>query len=248
MLRLARQQMTSLQQVMLDRFQRGLVAHSEEYFPVHWRVIGAEQMAEVVRLGVRRALDLGYQTERDGYLFHSLMLYFGSHFDTDPQYPWLANALADDSIGSRSQRLTNAHQAAMDFLDDVAGSQGELMAAALQSLRSTVLPELRREPKVNFEYLLSVLKSAWPRKVERVGEQGVRGLAESVMRVAPTVGLKSPAGACLYVIACFFFGHGLERDPQFPWVGRLIGQPGRTDSPARSFQDLFAMHLDALEA
>jgi hypothetical protein len=239
--------MTSLQQVMLDRFQRGLAAHIEEHFRVHWRVLGAQQMAEVIQFGVRRAQDLAYRTERDGYLFHSLMLYFGSHFDTDPQYPWLSKALADDAIGSRSQRLANAYDAAMDFLDSVAGPHGEHMAVALRRLQSTVLPELRREPKVNFEYLLSMLRATWPEKVERVGEQSLRELAESVMPVARSIGLKTPASAWLYVIACFFFGHGLERDPQFPWVGRP-GPVGRGDGAARSFQDSFEMHLRALEA
>jgi hypothetical protein len=240
--------MKSLQRVMLDRFEHRLLAHIEEYFPTHWRVIGAKQMAEVVRFGVRRAQELGYRTERDGYLFHSLMLYLGSHFDTDPQYPWLANVLTNEAIGSRSERLANAHDAAMEFLDGAAGTQGELMATALQRLQSTLIPQLRCEREANFEYLLHSLKLVWPQKVERVGDQGVRALAQSVMPAAQSMGMRSSTNACLYVIACFFFGHGLARDPQFPWVGELLSQASPADGSAKNFADRFGAHLRALEA
>lgn len=233
---------------MLDRFEHRLLAHIEQYFPTHWRVVGAEQMAEVVHFGVRRAQELGYRTERDGYLFHGLMLYLGSHFDTDPQYPWLANALADEAIGSRSERLTNAHDAAMEFLDGTAGPQGELMATALQRLQSTLIPELRREREVNFDYLLHSLKVAWPQKVERVGDQGLRALTQTVMPAAQRIGMRSSTNACLYVVACFFFGHGFARDPQFPWVGQLLSQPAPAEGSAKTFADQFDTHLRALEA
>ena len=233
---------------MLDSFERRLLAHIEEYFPTHWRVVGAEQMAAVVRFGVRRARDLGYRTERDGYLFHSLMLYLGSHFDTDPQYPWLASALADEAIGSRSERLTNAHDVAMEFLEGAAGSQGELMATALQRLQPTLIPELRAEREVNFDYLLDSLKVAWPQKVDRVGEQGLRALAQSVMPAAQRIGMRSSTNACLFVVACFFFGHGFARDPQFPWVGQLASQATPAEGSAKSFADRFDAHLRALEA
>jgi hypothetical protein len=239
--------MKCLQQVMLDRFERRLLAHIEQYFPTHWRVVGAEQMAEVVRFGVRRAQSLGYTTERDGYLFHSLMLYLGSHFDTDPQYPWLTNALADEAVGSRSERLWNAHDAAMEFLDGVAGPQGEHMAAALRRVYSEVMPELRRAGEVNFQYVLSMLNAIWPQKIERVGEQAVRGLVQSVMPAAKRLGLNSAAGAGQYVVACFLFGHGMERDPQFPWVGDLLSNSVQCDGPSKSFPNMFDMHLKALE-
>jgi hypothetical protein len=247
-LKISQQQMKCLQQVMLDRFERRLLAHIEQYFPTHWRVVGAEQMAEVVRFGVHRARELGCHTERDGYLLHSLMLYLGSHFDTDPQYPWLGSVLADETIASRSERLANAHDAAMEFLDSVAGPQGELMATALQRLQSTLIPELRREREANFGYLLHSLKLAWPQKVDRVGEQGLRALAQSVMPAAQRIGMRSSPNACLYVVACFFFGHGLARDPQFPWAGRLLSKTTLANGSAQSFADQFDAHLRALEA
>jgi hypothetical protein len=247
MLLIALEQIRRFEHVMLEGFERRLLAHIEEHFPTHWRVVGAAQMGQVVRFGISRARSAGLQTERDGYLFHSLMLSLGSHFDTDPQYPWLAGALGNDAVGSRSERLVNAHDAAVAYLVKVAGPQGQQMTAALRRLRSTVIPELRHAAQVNFDYLLSVLRMIWPQKVEHLGEQAVRSLAHAVMPVARKGGLTSSAGACLYVIACFMFGHGLHRDPQFPWVAQALSRDLSKDRAAKGFEESFAAHLAALE-
>ena len=247
MFAIARAQLTRLQERMLERFEQRLVAHIEEHFPVHWRVIGAKRMLDVVRFGIRRTREAGYRTERDGYLFMSLMLQFGSYFDSDPQYPWLAGALASETVASRSERLVNAHDAAIDYLDRVAGDRGQHMAAALQRVRWTLIPELLRGPAVNFQYLLDMLSAAWPQKVPQLGEQPVRLLAQSVMSSARDGGLTTPAAACLYVVACFLFGHGLDRDPQFPWAGTVLAQRAPADRAMNAFAKALEAQLAALE-
>jgi hypothetical protein len=232
---------------MLDKFERGLCRHIEEHFPTHWRVMGAAQMAEVVRFGVGRAKHAGYRSERDGYLFNSLMLSFGSHFDTDPQYPWLVKALMDDTVGPRSQRLLNAHDAAMRYLDAVAGERGEHMAAALQRVKSTVIPELGCGPRVNFDYVLGILDLIWPQKVAQLGESALRALAQSVIPDAKCIGLTSPASACMYVVACFMFGHGLMRDPQFPWAASIRSKVVPAQDGTKLFREALVAQLAALE-
>ena len=226
---------------MLGVFGRRLQAHSAEHFPTHWRVIGATQMEQVVQFGIRRALESGYPSKRDGYMFHALMLQFGSYFDTDPQYPWLAKALLDDTNDSRSERLAGAYDAAIDYLDKVAGAQGEHMRAAIQRLRLRVIPELREAPRGHFDYLLNLLDVTWPQKLALMGGQTLRSLAESVIPIAKANGLTTFGGACLYTIACFIFGHGLQRDPQFPWARQSLSL-GLSGEPARK---AFAQSLEA---
>lgn len=247
MLTIADKQMKHFEHVMLGVFERGLQAHSAEHFSTHWRVIGATQMEQVVQFGIRRALEAGYRSERDGYMFHSLMLQFGSYFDTDPQYPWLAKALSDDTMDSRSERMGKAYDAAMDYLDQIAGPQGQHMQAALHRLRWTVMPELRETTQGHFDHLFNMLHVTWPQKLALVGGQTLRSLAESVVPVAKASGLTTFAGACLYTIACFVFGHGLDRDPQFPWAQRSLSL-GLSGEPAmKAFGQSLEAQLAALD-
>jgi len=244
---LTRKQIKHFEHVMLSVFGRGLRAHSAEHFPTHWRVIGATQMEQVVQFGIRRALESGYRSERDGYMFHSLMLQLGSYFDTDPQYPWLAKALLDDTLGSRSERLANAYDAAIDYLDRVAGAQGQHMRAAVHRLRWTVMPELREAPRGHFDDLLNLLEVTWPQKLALIGGQTLRSLAESVIPIAKAGGLTTFGGACLYTIACFIFGHGLHHDPQFSWARQSLSL-GLSGEPAmNAFAQSLEVQLAALD-
>jgi len=232
---------------MLNVFERGLRAHSAKHFPTHWRVIGAAQMDQVVQFAIRRAREAGYRSERDGYLFHSLMLRFGSYFDSDPQYPWLGKALLDDTIGSPSERLGSAYDAAIKYLDKVAGPQGQHIGAAVHRLRGTVLHELRTARQADFQYLLNLAHITWPQKLALMGAQTLRSLAQSVIPLARASGLTTFGGASLYTIACFMFGHGLQRDPQFPWVRQTLSQGLCGDQAMKAFAQSFEAQLAALD-
>ena len=247
LLTIAGKQVRQFEHAMLGVFERGLQAHSAEHFPTHWRVIGADRMKQVVQFGIRRALEAGYRSERDGYMFHSLMLRFGSYFDTDPQYPWLANALSDDSIASRSARLGKAYDAAIDYLESVAGPQGQHMQAAVHRLRWTAIPELRGKTPANFDYLLDLLKAVWPQKLVLVGGETLRSLAASVVPAAKAGGLTTFSGACLYTIACFMFGHGLHRDPQFPWARQSLSLGLSGEAATKAFAQSLDTQLAALD-
>jgi len=239
--------MEHFERVMFSAFERGLRAHSAQHFPTHWRVIGATQMEQVVQFGIRRALEAGYRSERDGYMFHSLMLQLGCYFDTDPQYPWIAMALLDEKIESRSERLANAYDMALDYLDRVAGAQGQHLQAALHRLRWTVMPELCAGPRGHFDDFVNLLQVIWPQKLALTDEKTLRSLAESVIPIATASGLTTFGGECLYTIACFMFGHGLQRDPQFPWARQCLSL-GLSGEPAmRTFAQSLEAQLAALD-
>ena len=157
---------------------------------------------------------------------------FGKSLRHGSADPWLASALADEAIGSRSERLTNAHDVAMEFLEGAAGSQGELMATALQRLQTTLIPELRAEREVNFDDPLDSLKVAWPQKVDRVGEAGPEHWRNRSMRQpSNALGCEARRTRTPFVVACFFFGHGFARHRHFR-VGQFALKPTPAEGSA----------------
>jgi len=243
------EQMKSLDAIMLERFESHLVEHVQEHFPTHSHVIGPEQLRKVAQLCIARARAGGYRMERDAFMFLSLMLYLGSHFDSDPQYASVVAALRDDAIGQASDRLEAAYDAVTTYLDEVAGAEGEHVSTAVQRVLSTVVPELRAAPAVNYDYVLQMLDWIWPQKFAHLGEARIRELVQSVLPVAKENGIATPAGACLYVVASFLFGHALERDPQFPWVAQIMSEPGSAQiSKAARFEQAFTAQLAAIAA
>jgi hypothetical protein len=247
MLTVRAEQLTRLEAVMLDQFELRLLDHVREHFPTHWRVIGAEQMRKVVHSGINRARDGGYPTQRDAFMFVSLMLYLGSYFENDPQYPWLAAKLAHDAVGRRSERLENAFDAAIDFVKTAAGANGEHRKAAYARANGALFHELKQPDRINSEYVLSTLYWLWPKKYDAVGEQGLRTLMNAVVPTARRLGIATPEGALLFVVAAFLLGHRANDDAQFPWLAQALAQQARA-APATSdaLQQALATHLVAV--
>jgi len=109
------------------------------------------------------------------------------------------------------------------------------------------LPELRAAPQAHFDYLLNLLHVTWPQKLSLMGGQTLRSLAESVIPLAKASGLTTFGGACLYTIACFMFGHGLQRDPQFPWARQSLSLGLSVEQAMKAFAQSFEAQLAALD-
>ena len=58
-------------------------------------IIRKEQMRKAIHFGTGQTFSHGFNFRGPVRLYLELMVLFGSHFDTDPQYPWAARILAD---------------------------------------------------------------------------------------------------------------------------------------------------------
>jgi hypothetical protein len=236
------EQMQRIEAVMLNSFEGRVLEHIRQYFPTHWRVIGPQQMQQVVSSGLKRARDGGYPAERDGYMFVTLMLFFGSHFADDPQYPWLAATLNSNAPAESSVRLENAFDAAMAFLSEAGGPHHEHRIEAYARARTTLLQELESAPQISSDYVLNTLKWIWPQKYQLVGERDLRRLMQSVVKKGASRGVGSSDSALVRVVASFLFGHGIAEDRQFPALAGVLSQ----QSNSRQLREALIAQLAAL--
>ena len=130
MVQITRDEMESLRQHSLRRFDDGLIEHIARYFARHYRLMGTERVRSLVIQGRKAALVYGLETEREIYLYVSLMLYLGSNFDTDPQLPWAQARLTDGGIPSPWRRIETAFDEGLAYLDLVLGVETELFEDA----------------------------------------------------------------------------------------------------------------------
>src|SRR5258708_1898210 len=85
-------------------FETEMVVHLAEFSPLLSKTAGEEQMRKTIRLGIAQASSHGLTNRGPVRLYLELMLLFGSHFDTDPQYPWATAILKNLSAGDQMQR------------------------------------------------------------------------------------------------------------------------------------------------
>lgn len=212
-------QMVELGQSAQGAFEQRLLSHIQENFPVHWREVGPERLREVIHLGMANAAKYGLQSQREIYLFVSLMLYFGSSFDTDFQLPW-ADGLTNSSEPDPFARIDATYNEALKYLDRVAGPDGKHTSMAIERFTQS-LPRLRS----SIDTLPEMLARIHPQKYAELTPAQISSLAQQ----GPECGFDAPAVAREATLVCgalaLLLGHGFAHDPQFSWIKDLPQDP-----------------------
>jgi hypothetical protein len=236
MLKIRKEQMDELAKVSLGNFENGMVGHVKRFFPKYHDVMGEPAVRKTIRYGVDRAEAYGFTAERDVCQYINLMFLLGSDFDADIQLPWLAAIFGDASIKEPGERMDRAYDAAMIYLDDVAGAENEYAGQALRSVREFPFEEIPPSATGTAEDRIDrALGRIWPRKYARLGGASVRGLVRDGMRRAQGHGVTGDRGVAIFVVFMFLAGSGFDRDPQFPWAEAILTDRSLPDPSAKVY-------------
>lgn len=100
----------------IEAFRRGLVDHAHRFFPRHCSALGEDGLDEWIEIGLERAREHGFSSERDLCKYLNLTFTFGSDFDSDPTLIWAREALS--SGGLATPRMDRLYAAALDHHRD----------------------------------------------------------------------------------------------------------------------------------
>jgi len=104
MLTIRNSQMRVITAPKIEAFVERVRHHLAKCFPDAYRAIGGGAMAAHIRHGIERATRYGFASQREIVLYINLMFVFGSDFDKDPDFPWAADILDDNTL-PQSQRM-----------------------------------------------------------------------------------------------------------------------------------------------
>lgn len=236
MLRIRKEQYEELGKISLKRFEDSMVKHIREFFPEHYECLGEPVVLNVIEYGVDRAEAHGFETEPDVNMYIDLMLLLGSHFDTDPQLPWAAAILGDESIGDPVVRAEKLYDMAVEYLERIEGSNDEYLVIAIDEFSDIPFEEL---PLDDIDYVetatIAYLQRIWPEKCQVVGLAALRNLIQYGEESAQRYKITGQRGVTLYTILMLMLGSSFDTDPQFPWAwsvlkdGYMINKAARID-------------------
>ena len=86
-------------------------------FPEKYEYIGEDCVNGLIQLGVESAKRYEITGERGLAVYIGLMFILGSGFDNDPQFPWAAEILNDETITDQIERVNGLRSAAMLALE-----------------------------------------------------------------------------------------------------------------------------------
>ena len=225
------EQMETFEQAARQRFEEEMVEHSKNFAPPICEVIGDEQLRVALRAAMARADSYGFTYRGPIRLFIEMMFLCGSSFDTDPQYPAIAQVLR--SSVDQMQRAEQIHEGYLDYFETVSGPDAENVHTALKDLLA-----FARTP-VTFSNdfasdILQEMNRIFPQKAAYVGEPGVRALIDEAIKEAQQYHFPTIRETALLVILKFGFGHGCTDDPLYPWISRTLRDEKIVDPVARA--------------
>ncbi len=230
-------QMQALRDASQSDFESRLARHLTQLFPRHERRLGPENFTAVIGYSIRRAAELGFNTERAVCRVAELMFYFGAHFDTDPQYPWAAEYLIAHPGPAEPGRSGGLHDLGMKNWAEIAGPENRYLLDAIRRVRENPLDLIRSAsvPTLGTGLPLA-FERLYPEKAASIGRTGLDSLVAIGLKEAPGYGLASPAGAVLYTALMFSLGRGFAQDPILCWAGAALRNPSLSDERTRAMR------------
>lgn len=224
-------QMDELSNIPLRVFEDEMVLHLAEFSPALFNVIKEDQLRVVIRFGIKQADEYGFNFRGPIRLYLELMLLFGSHFDTDPQYPWAKTILKSDA--PQMERAEQLHEKNLDYQEKVSGPDAVNTRKALEDLSvmarnpatfssNDFVADIRRE-----------MNRVFPQKANYIGEDGLTALINEGDAEAQKYSFPTVRGKSLIVVLMYAFGHGCTDDPLYPWISRTLNDERIIEPSAR---------------
>jgi hypothetical protein len=234
MLVIRSEQMDVFRVAALRTFEDKMVEHLAGFSPPLFRAAGEEQLRKAIGLGMERAEGYGFTFRGPVRLYLESMLLFGSHFDTDPQYPWAAEILTDLDSGPQMQRAERLYERIMDYRAKVAGPEDAYTLSALRNIRAFASQPLAQYLEDFVPNMLREIAHIYPEKAAYVGNDGLLPLIRKGVAGARVQRFSTTRGMALVVVLMLAFGHGCGTDPLYPWIARTLRDEAITDPAARA--------------
>jgi len=227
-------QIEELSKVLLRAFEDEMVLHLAEFSPALFNVIKEDQLRVVIRFGIKQADEYGFNFRGPIRLYLELMLLFGSHFDTDPQYPWAGEILKDQDSAPQMQRAERLYEKTLDYQEKVSGSNASNTHKALEGLLITAR-DSAKFPSNGFDesVIHNEMKRVFPQKAKYIGKDGLTALIHEGKTEAEKYDFPTFRGKAMIVVLMFAFGHGCTDDPLYPWISRTLNDEQIIDPKAR---------------
>jgi hypothetical protein len=228
MLKIRAEQLEVFEQAAIRNFIERMSDYLQETFPKHYEIFGRDAIRNFVRYGMDQAGTNNFTSERAIRLYTTLMLMFGSRFDTDPQYAWAAEILSDASVVDEQMRIDRLYDKGIECLNYISGQNGRHLNEALGRVRGARFDDFSTSATPQaaaadfYRKVITQLASIYPQKHNYVGELGIRRMIQRGIQSANNYRITRERGVATFIGLMFFLGSGFDTDPQFAWAKDVL--------------------------
>ncbi len=241
-LKIRSEQVQVFEQAAVRNFEDRMIEHLKEFVPKHFKMLEEADFREIIQYGWERAKSYRLTSERSVRIYIQLVLMLGSGFDADPQIPWAAEILNDESGPDETERIDRLHDKAWDYADHVALDYGEAEGDVDSSRFVEKIRQIRRErneillssdvPEF-YKRMILEIKQTFPKKCAYIGELALRRLIQHAIETAKSYGITTERGVVLFSSMMFVLGSGFDTDPRLPWASAILNDSAIADQSKR---------------
>lgn len=230
---IAKKQFESFRAEAMRSFEAEMSEHLRRFSPPLCKTLSDEQLLAAVKYGIARAKKYGFDMRGPVRLWLENALVFGSKFDTDPQYPWVAEIVGNSEILQmhRSERL---FEKTVEYRHSVGGERDAFTLKALKRIRPVTDGPLPFTPETLTEKLRSTLVTLYPEKAAYLGDETLSLFIDVGVKTAKRRRITELRGQVLVVTLMYTFGYGCFSDPLYPWIKGTLADATIGDPNARA--------------
>lgn len=212
-------------------YKRNATAYLYKEFAPALRVLTDEEVQAVAHVAYVNARRRGIKSEREHFKYLVPVMFWGSHFETDPQYRgalqragWLddhGNAVTGANFGSLFEEIDRWHEAVISDTETSRRLQHGFMRLYSDA-------NLNASPVT----VLESNKLLWPARCQQLSPSDHSTLVDASLDVAQLYGLKG-ADAVAYCCLAMYFGYRFVEDPRFPWAKAALSDTAQDDEERR---------------
>lgn len=211
----------------IRRYEDRAIAFLHEQFAPETGLLSDDDLRKAVQLAYGNARRRGIRSERDHLKYLIPVMFWGSHFETDPQYH--ARLVRSGWLSGDGKRIDNAYlggilhevdeitsQSAADFSDPVNFERGfaEIYQAG----------EKRR---ITLDAVAFHLARIWPARYRLMPQANRDRFIKKAMGIAYSLNFGG-MDAVTYTCLSLHFGYRFAGDPLFSWAARALADDGRS--------------------
>ena len=234
MLIIRSEQLKVFEAAAVRRYEDEMGAHLAAVSPQLFKALGEEQMRRAIRFGIGRADSYGFTFCGPVRVYLELMLLFGSHFDSDPQYPWAAAILSDRDTETQMERAALLREMTLEYKDEVGDPANADTLRALRNILARVRQPLLISSEDFVSAMLQQIKLVHPQRAAYVGDEGLEALIHRGIDESQRSRFTTVRGMALVVMLMMALGHKCAEDPLYPWIARTMNDETITDPEARA--------------
>lgn len=233
MLQIRSDQMKIFSKAALKGFETEMVEHLSDFSPPLVKAMGEEQLRKTIQFGMDRAGSYDFTFRGPVRFYLELMFLFGSHFDTDPQYPWANEILTDQEARPQMLRADQLFEATAAYRKKVCGPKDVYTIKALKHI--SMLTGQQENPQTSsVPDILQQLRAIHPQKIDYVGEENTEALIHEAIDKAEEYHFTTDRSIALLMLLMFSLGHGCWDDPLYPWISRTLTNEKISDPNGRA--------------